>query len=103
MRGRRTTNKVDRGNGVYDGKVEFKNPNPPPDWIPKSGNNARSTFFPDDWSPQKIDNATTDAFNNRHTVQGNKWFGNSDGVEIMGYMDRNTGDIVHGFPNVNQF
>ncbi|MEV0650572.1 EndoU domain-containing protein [Phytomonospora sp. NPDC050363] len=100
---RRTTEVTQKHpNGVYSGKVEFKNDNPPPEWVPKQGDGT-SAFFPDDWDSQKIDNATSDAFANgkKDPVTGT-WTGTHDGVKIEGWYDPATGNIGHGFPSFNQ-
>ncbi|GAB3650259.1 EndoU domain-containing protein [Glycomyces tarimensis] len=103
--GRRTTDVGNRwDNGVYDGKVEIKNPSPPPPWVPKLTTDGKSTFFPDSWSAERIDNATSDAFKNSTMRDPSKgvWEGFSDGVWIQGRYDPATGNIGHGFPSGNQ-
>lgn len=89
-------------NGVYEARPEFKNPKPPPEWVPKK-NGTANTYFPDDWSPQKVDKATTEAFKNgTKTVDENTgrgtWEGVHDGVKIKGWYDPATGKIGHGYP-----
>jgi hypothetical protein len=96
---RRTTVTNTHPNGVYEGTPEFKNPQPPPPWVPKNGH-GNSTFFPDDWSPRKVDNAITEAFKNG-TVDADKgiWTGTHDGIKIKGFYDPDTGHVKHGFPD----
>lgn len=91
-------------NGVYSATIEIKNPNPPPPWVKKLTTDGKSTFFPDDWSAERIDKATSDAFKNSTTRDPVKktWEGYSDGVWVTGRYDPATGQIGHGYPSGNQ-
>jgi hypothetical protein len=100
--GRRIDAPVARhSNGVYEARPEFQNPSPPPPFVPKK-NGTVNTFFPDDWSPQKVDKATTEAFKNgRQFIDDQgvpRWEGVYDGVKIKGGWDPETGKIGHGYP-----
>ncbi|MEV0135545.1 EndoU domain-containing protein [Dactylosporangium sp. NPDC050688] len=55
-------------------------------WHPKDGS---STFFPDSWHPQRVENAIKDAFTNRtpHPTNPRRWRGQSDGLVIEGSYD----------------
>lgn len=90
MPGRRTQPPSKRHpSGAYEAYTEFEvpNPNPPPptEWRPKSGNSGVATFFPDDWTPSKIDNAVSDAFRNGTKNADGSWEGiGPDGLPIKG-------------------
>jgi hypothetical protein len=99
--GRRITDvtRRDPHTGVYEARVEFENPNPPPPWVPKN-NNGMGTFFPNHWSPSKVDQATSDAFRNGTRNADGTWYGEHDGVTIEGWYDTATGSIGHGWPKI---
>ncbi|WP_112134108.1 EndoU domain-containing protein [Glycomyces dulcitolivorans] len=106
--GRRTTDMTDKHpNGTYSGKVEFKNGSPPPEYIPKQGDGT-SAFFPDDWPADKVDRATSEAFEGaRKNADDGTWSGsytdsNGQVVKISGWYDPKTGDIGHGYPSFEQ-
>lgn len=91
--------------GAYEARTEFLVPNhaPPPAevWKVKAGNGGKSTFFPDDWTPGKIDNAISDAFKNGTKNADGSWSGTGpDGLPIVGYWDTATGAIKHGYPSI---
>ncbi|GAA1674257.1 hypothetical protein GCM10009830_20830 [Glycomyces endophyticus] len=88
-------------NGVYDAKTEYRNPHPPPEWVPKkswSSKDATNTFFPDKWSPQDIDTAMSESFKHGRKDPDGKWYGEHNGVYIKGYWDPSTGRIGNGHP-----
>ncbi|MDA1362180.1 EndoU domain-containing protein [Glycomyces luteolus] len=106
--GRRTTELTDKyDNGVYSGKVEFENKSGDPPWIPKQGEGT-SAFFPDHWSAEKVDNATSQAFDSaKKNADDGTWKGtftddNGEIVKIEGWYDPKTGNIGHGFPSFDQ-
>jgi hypothetical protein len=69
--------------GVYKAKVEVNG-------IPKISNGGESTFFPKDWSPQKVVDSINEAFENKQFVEGtkNKFRGlTADGLKIEMYID----------------
>ncbi|WP_205328512.1 EndoU domain-containing protein [Glycomyces sp. YM15] len=106
--GRRTTEISEtHPNGVYSGKVEFENGSPPPDYIPKQGDGT-SAFFPDHWSAEKVDSATSNAFEgstknpDKGTWTGSYTDDNGKVVKIEGWYDPSTGNIGHGFPSFDQ-
>ncbi|MGA3526662.1 EndoU domain-containing protein [Melissospora conviva] len=82
--------------GVYEAKVEFYK-DPSGQWVPKVGQ-GRSTFFPDHWTPQQVDNAVTDAFRTATKFPDGHWESTVNGVRVMGYYDQTTGALKHGFP-----
>lgn len=101
MPGRRvdTSTSTNYPNGVYTGRTEYFDPtlNPPNGtWKPKAGNGGVATFFPDNWSTQRVDNAIADAYRNSSPKPGasNMWVGSADGVRIEGYYRSN---VPHGY------
>lgn len=90
-------------NGVYEAEIEFYDSSRKPPWKEKRG--GASTFFPDDWSPQKVDRAIDKAFQNStpHPNDPNKWVGRADGIVIEGFVDASKpGGYSHGWPSKNQ-
>jgi hypothetical protein len=60
--------------GVYRAPVDVRDP-ATGQWVPKQ---ARSTFFPDHWTPQQVDKAISDAFRGRRpngNGNGRGWTG----------------------------
>lgn len=84
-------------NGVYDAKPEYRNPKPPPDWVPKKFN-ATNTYFPDGWSAHDVDEGISEAFKSGKRLPDGKWYGEHNGVYISGYYDTATGAVGNGFP-----
>lgn len=79
--------------GIYEAKVAVKKANG--SWVDK---NAKSTFFPDSWSQQKIKEEVSGAFKNSTIAPNGKWKGVSpSGVKIEGYTDSH-GNIATAFP-----
>lgn len=68
--------------GTYKAKVEVKGPDG--NWYAKNGS---SSFFPDHWTPQEVDNAIKHAHANSTAdlVNPNKWNGSYNGVPISGF------------------
>jgi hypothetical protein len=80
--------------GVYRARVEVLDPDRRV-WVPK---NAPSTFFPDDWTRERILAEIQGAFRARGRVRDGYWEGKSpSGLRIGGYLDRD-GAINTAFP-----
>ncbi len=80
--------------GVYTGKVEIEG-------VKKTANHGKSTFFPEDWTPQQVVDAINEAYRDREFVKGSKntYIGESkEGVEISMYINDETGKIISAFP-----
>ncbi|WHY30068.1 EndoU domain-containing protein [Bacillus wiedmannii] len=85
------TEEILNDQGIYKARVEVNG-------IPKTGNRGFSTFFPKDWSPQKIVDNINEAYNNRTYEFGNTYSGiGSEGIRISMYIDGN-GKIISAFP-----
>lgn len=105
MPGRRIkpNSRKDIGNGVYEAEPEFYDSSRVPPWKGKKG--SSSTFFPDDWSPEKIDNSIGKAFggSSPHPSDPNKWVGQANGIVIEGFYDTSKpGGYSHGWPSKKQ-
>lgn len=75
----------DPNTGVYRGDVQMKGPNG--QWISKP---QGSTFFPDNWTPQRVNASIEKAFANREVSKdGKRWSAVVDGVLIQGSFKRN--------------
>jgi hypothetical protein len=75
--------------GTYRARVDVLGPDG--NWYPKPGS---STFFPDNWTPQRVDGAINGAFDNR--VPGGssrRWRGEADGLAIEGSYDPRNPDF----------
>ncbi|WP_190851185.1 EndoU domain-containing protein [Actinomadura sp. RB99] len=71
--------------GVYRGDVQMKGPNG--QWMTKPHG---STFFPDNWSPQRVNSAIEKAFASKTvSSDGKRWSGTVDGIVIQGSFKRN--------------
>lgn len=82
--------------GIYRARVDVQAPNGT--WIPK---NAQSTFFPDRWTPQQVDDAISNAFRNRTLDPGNsqRWYGpGPNGMMISGFVDPGSDRWKTAFP-----
>lgn len=80
--------------GVYTAKVEV-------DGVKKTSNGGKSSFFPEDWSPQQVVDAINEAYNDKEFVKGSKnsYIGETkDGMEISMYIDQKTDQIISAFP-----
>lgn len=80
--------------GVYTGKVEVSG-------VPKTSNGGKSTFFPENWTPQDVVDAINEAFTNKEFVQGtrNTYIGElKNGMQIEMYIDSTTNKIISAFP-----
>ncbi|PEM71340.1 cytosolic protein [Bacillus pseudomycoides] len=85
------TERTVNNQGVYKAKVEVNG-------VPKTANRGYSTFFPKDWSPQKIVDNINEAYNNKRHVTDNTYKGvGLDGIEIIMYIADN-GKIISAFP-----
>ncbi|ETT74728.1 hypothetical protein BW899_14795 [Bacillus mycoides] len=86
------TEEILNDQGIYKARVEVNG-------TPKTGNRGFSTFFPKDWSPQKIVDNINEAYNNRTYEFGNTYSGiGSEGIRISMYIDGN-GKIISAFPS----
>jgi Bacterial EndoU nuclease len=89
-----------QGLGYYKAKVEIYNPEFPNNggWkIKKSTNGFSSTFFPDLWSKQKLQEELAFAFANKQYKFSNVWIGQmTDGVRVQFHIDN--GIIKTAFP-----
>ena len=84
------TEEILNDQGIYKARVEVNG-------TPKTGNRGFSTFFPKDWSPQKIVDNINEAYNNRTYEFGNTYSGiGSEGIRISMYIDGN-GKIISAF------
>lgn len=72
-------------NGVYEANV----------FIQGVKKKAKSTFFPRNWSPQKVVNSINEACRNKIHRQGNLYEGSSEGIRI--YLDE-SGKIKSAHP-----
>ncbi|MGR3206665.1 T7SS effector LXG polymorphic toxin [Bacillus glycinifermentans] len=73
--------------GVYRAKIEV-------DGVPKQ---AKSTFFPKDWTPQQIIDEINEAFNNKVVFKNNRYRGTTEsGINIEIIMKK--GKIVSAYP-----
>jgi hypothetical protein len=90
-------------NGVYSADVAIVHPDDPNKLVLKSGN-GRSTFFPDKWSADEVDEAISDAFKNRDKTKDRDgyWEGESNGVWMNGYFNKDNGKIGNAFPDTWQ-
>ncbi|SDE56280.1 EndoU domain-containing protein [Glycomyces harbinensis] len=108
MPGRRTdlTGSTQYPNGVYTGKPEyFDHQSTPPKWKKKGGNGGVSTYFPDSWSPQQVDDAVAQAYKNGsiNPADPGKWSGTHNGVKIEGFVDPSKPHgYTHGWPSYPQ-
>jgi len=72
-------------NGPYTARPEYRDP-VTGRWVPKSGNQGVSTFFPDHWTPAQVDAAIPEAFRNARPIPNtNMWEGTYKGVRIEGW------------------
>ncbi|EEM97740.1 Hypothetical cytosolic protein [Bacillus thuringiensis IBL 200] len=86
------TEEILNDQGIYKARVEVNG-------TPKTGNRGFSTFFPKDWSPQKIVDNINEAYNNRTYEFGNTYSGiGPEGIRISMYIDGN-GKIISAFPS----
>jgi len=77
--------------GVYEAEVKVEG-------VKKESNQGRSTFFPDDWSAQKVIDAINEAYESREFLTGNTYEGLSEeGLPIRMYLDDNE-QIITAFP-----
>lgn len=85
--------------GYYKAKVEIYNPDFPDNggWKVKNSKKGMSTFFPDSWSKQKLQEEFAFAFKNKEYKSSNIWHGTmSDGVKLQFHIDN--GIIKTAFP-----
>lgn len=97
--------KLPTGEEVYKGKIEVKVKE-----LEESGNGWKvktelSTFWPESWSIEKIKEVTLEAYlSPSKKVKNNKWIGKtSDGVEITGFFEKNSGVIITTFPTIDEY
>ena len=98
---------VPEGLGYYKAKVEIYNPDFPYNqnsqgktgWKVKDSKRGMSTFFPDSWSKQKVQQEIALGYKSGKNVVGNQWIGKmSDGVEIKIYIENGIPTSAH--PNL---
>jgi hypothetical protein len=98
---RRVTRVTRRGvDGTYAADVEMRG-GPSGGWYPKP---AGSSFFPDNWTPQRVDRAIDDAFTSGGPIPGTnnrRWRGTADGLLIEGSYHRNGRTWNSGWPIVS--
>ena len=59
---------------------------------------VENSFYPYNWTPEKIKQAVLSAWDNQFFQEGNRWRGHSkSGLNIEGFIDQETGRI-HGYP-----
>jgi hypothetical protein len=70
--------------GTYRARVDVQDA--AGNWHPKRGS---STFFPDNWTPQTVDETVNDAFRRRdpHPTDPDKWRGSANGLTVDGFFD----------------
>src|SRR5262245_37087073 len=76
-------------NGTYAARVEMRGPGGT--WVPKP---AGSSFFPDNWTPQRVVGSIDSAFSGHSVVPGSggrRWRGIADGILMEGSFHRNGG------------
>lgn len=78
-------------NGVYNAEVEV-------DGVAKTSNRGRSSFYPEDMTPQEVVDAINEAYETRQEIDEDKYEGEtSRGFLIQMYVDDN-GYITTAFP-----
>ena len=85
-------------NGTYHADVQMRGPGG--QWYDKPGG---SSFFPDNWTPQRVDRTINDAFAGSSPIPGTnnrRWEGVADGIPIQGSYRRNGRDWDSGWPVV---
>lgn len=93
------------GEKIYKGKIEIKL-----EELEESGNGWKvkkgfSTFWPESWSIEKIKEVTLDAYlSPSKKVKDSKWIAKtSNGVEITGFFDKNSGVITTTYITTNEY
>ena len=77
--------------GVYKAKVEVNG-------VTKTSNGGYSSFFPKNWTPQKVIDSINEAFANKTLIGNDTYTGfTADGMNIMMYLD-SSGQIKSAFP-----
>ncbi|MGX7417384.1 EndoU domain-containing protein [Carnobacterium gallinarum] len=77
---------------LYEAKVEVNG-------IPKKSNGGKSTFFPDEWSSQKVIDSINEAYSNKVYIDKNTFLGKlKNGMEIKMFTNPETGQITSAFP-----
>lgn len=84
--------------GVYEGRVAMLDRSTG-EWRAKR---APSTFFPDHWTPQQVDNAVARGFREGavKNAETGTWTSTFRGVRLQGYYDPATDTLLHGFPTL---
>lgn len=73
--------------GVYRANIEV-------DGVPKK---PKSTFFPKEWTPQQVIDATNQAFNNKEVYKNNRYRGETDSGMVIEMIIKND-KIVSAYP-----
>ena len=78
--------------GTYRARVDVQGPDG--NWYPKRG---ASSFFPDNWTPQTVDDTIQTAFRGRgpHPDDPDKWVGSANGLDIEGFYSEHSRDFWH--------
>lgn len=78
-------------NGIYEAEVVIED-------VEKQSNQGKSSFFPEDWSAQKVVDAINEAYEHKERLTGNTYAGLSeDGIVIQMYINEEE-DIISAFP-----
>ncbi|WP_164465913.1 EndoU domain-containing protein [Actinoplanes teichomyceticus] len=87
--------KRDERTGVYEGQVAIANRRNG-EWHLKQ----KSTFFPDDWTPEQVDNAVDRAFREGAVKdpRTGRWQSTFRGIVLEGFYDPDTDTLRHGYP-----
>jgi hypothetical protein len=82
--------------GVYEGRVALLNRRTG-QWREKRG---VSTFFPDHWSREQVDNAVDRGFREGAVkdAETGRWRSTFRGVDLEGFYDPDTDTLLHGYP-----
>jgi len=90
------------GLGYYKARVEIWHSDFPPNgaWLKKNSKGGMSTFFPNSWTKQKLQQELAIALRNKIFIGKNAYKGTmSDGVDVIFYIDN--GIIKSAHPSIN--
>lgn len=84
------TRSAPNAHGVYQARVEIRDPSRPDQFLRKTSHGGLSTMFPDAWSVDQIKSEVNSAFKTKR-VNGNTWMGTTpSGVVVKGYLSPKT-------------